>query len=151
MSRTRISLSSLAFASLVAGFAGTAGARECGTPTPVGSSAKCHAPRDCNSGHTIDLGSFQIGGGGQSASEACCRVLEFIPAHNEKGANPEYELAQEMVSGWTMVGECKPAMISIAGFISLPSGQRYCEYDTKLPTTIVSYSSDGYCEQPGDD
>lgn len=130
------------FAVSVSAFAGV-----CGTPTPVPSEVKCHAARDCNGGTSIDIGSVQVGTTGQSQGESCCRVLEYIPAHNEKGTNPEYELSNDVAEGWTAIGECKQSSLSIAGFLSIPLGGRYCDYGDEYPSYYPSYVADGYCEQ----
>jgi hypothetical protein len=119
----------------------------CGTPESAVSSTKCHEPRECQSSASIDIGKFSIGFGGSSgaAAESCCRVLEYIPAHNTKGPHPEYALIKTSKEGWTKTGHCMPSAISILGVVSIPSGERYCEYGPPIPTTIDHYEADGYC------
>lgn len=122
-----------------------AGSASCGTPVPVSSTVKCHAPRDCGTGQTIDVGKFQVGVGPQTNGDECCRVLEFIPAHNDKSNVPEYEVYTSTVAGWTKVGVCAPATLSILGVISIPLGFRTCEYGESMPLAVITYEADGYC------
>lgn len=123
-----------------------AGSASCGTPVPVSSSVKCHAPRDCGTGQTIDVGKFQVGLGAETNGDECCRVLEFIPAHNDKSNVPEYEVFSSTVEGWTKVGECVPGTLSILGVISIPLGFRTCKYGESMPLAVLTYEADGYCE-----
>jgi hypothetical protein len=123
-------------------------ARECGTLDPKPSDAKCHLPRDCASGFSIDAGKFTVGvGGGDSQGvEACCRILEYIPAHNEKKSPAEYKLKPSSVSGWTKVGTCEAGSLSILGIITIPLGTRTCVYGEQIETTVITYETDGYCD-----
>ncbi len=127
-------------------------ARECGSLDKKPSEAKCHLPRDCASGVTVDVGKFQVGVGGSGSQgvEACCRVLEYVPAHHDKKDPAEFKLKTSSIAGWTKVGTCSPGSLSILGIISIPIGERTCQYGAEIATTIVTYDTDGYCDEiPG--